>query len=127
MIKIPVSAGELVDKLTILEIKLERITAPAMLENVRKEHALLRGILENEIRGSKALDELAAALRLVNRKLWDIEDDIRALERQKDYGARFVELARAVYLNNDERSAFKRKINELTGSAIVEEKLYQKY
>jgi tetratricopeptide (TPR) repeat protein len=120
----PVSLGELVDKITILQIKEERLGGDA-LANVRQELAALRRILA----GVKlAIDpELVDALRQTNERLWRIEDDIREQERRQDFGARFVELARSVYQENDRRSALKRRINTSYGSALIEEKSYAAY
>lgn len=127
VILVPTSAGELIDKLTILEIKSERMTDPAKLANVRTEMDLLLKTLRTEVPDSPRLQALQAELKRVNLALWDIEDDIRDCERQKDFGPRFIELARAVYVTNDQRAAFKKDINLLLGSQIVEEKSYQAY
>ena len=126
-ITVEIAPGELLDKITILEIKSERITDEAKLANIRRELALL-----NEARG-KALEEsdevrtLVADLKAVNEALWRIEDEIRECERAGDFGPRFIELARSVYRQNDRRSVLKRRINELLGSVIVEEKSYRGY
>ncbi|HSQ54732.1 MAG TPA: DUF6165 family protein, partial [Gemmata sp.] len=120
----PIAVGELIDKITILEIKAERMTDPASLRNVQVELAALRETRDRELPFSPRLAELAAELRTVNMALWQIEDDIRFCERNQEFGTRFIELARAVYGQNDRRAALKRKINELTRSGIVEEKLY---
>lgn len=116
--------GELIDKITILELKAERLHDPGRAQNVRTELALLR-----QIRGQAGLDTeemaaLADELRAVNATLWQIEDDIRACEKRRDFGTRFVELARSVYRTNDRRSEVKKRINLAFGSVIVEEKLY---
>ena len=126
-IKVDVAPGELFDKITILEIKSERISDPEKLENVRRELGALRDARDAVIERSTELDRLSAALRAVNEALWNLEDDIRACEREKDFGPRFVELARAVYLTNDKRSAIKREINALLGAAFFEEKSYAPY
>lgn len=126
-IKVPVSVGELVDKLVILEIKAERIEDATKRANVVHERDLLRDTVANEVPGSVKLNELTAALKHVNELLWVIEDDIRDCERARDFGARFVELARAVYVTNDKRAALKKDINLLVGSDIVEEKSYKAY
>ena len=126
-IQIDISPGELIDKITILAIKLERIGDPAKLKNVRTEHDLLSAASIRDIPASPAMDKLAAELKAVNEKLWDIEDDIRQHEREKKFDGRFIELARAVYHTNDRRSQIKREINDLLGSAITEEKSYAKY
>lgn len=124
---IPVSPGELLDKLTILEIKLDRIEDEAKLANVRREHELLSGVWRKADASDEAVDDLRESLRSVNERLWDIEDAIRDEEREKRFGERFVELARSVYQRNDERAALKKRINELLGSQIVEEKSYREY
>ena len=126
-VEIPVSAGELVDKITILEIKAERITDAAKNANVRRELAALDAVLAPLMREQPALAELKTALREINEALWRIEDDIRDCERRKDFGARFIELARAVYRTNDRRAAAKREIDTLVGSELVEEKSYTTY
>ncbi len=128
MIMIPVSAGELIDKITILSIKAERITDPDRLARVQQELGLLVAA------GAAALPEpppelpaLTAELKAVNATLWQIEDEIRDCERNKDFGARFVELARAVYVTNDRRAAVKGEINRVLASEILEVKSYQAY
>jgi hypothetical protein len=126
-IEVPVSAGELVDKVTILEIKAERISDPAKLANVRRELAGLSEVLRPMLAAKPALEPIKASLRTINETLWQIEDDIRDCERNKDFGARFVELARGVYRTNDKRAAAKREIDRLLGSEIVEEKSYAAY
>lgn len=125
-ILIPVSAGELVDKITILRVKAERIDA-AKRANVQKELALLEAVAAECLAASPALEALIAELYTVNAALWDIEEGKRDCERQGDFGPGFVELARAVYRENDRRAAIKRRINDLTGSEIVEEKSYRPY
>ena len=122
--KIEVSNGEIVDKLTIIEIKLERITDVTKLTNLRKEHQVLEEAVDRIIKHS---DPLYKELYKVNCDLWDIEDHIRDLERRKDFGSDFVETARSVYFKNDLRSEIKRKINLSTGSGLLEEKSYEKY
>jgi hypothetical protein len=126
-IRVPLSVGELIDKLTILDIKAGRIADDAKRANVVREQSLLRETVAREVPGSAELDRLTADLRSVNEALWTIEDQIRDLEHVKDFGARFVELARAVYITNDKRAALKKAINLLVGSAIVEEKSYKAY
>jgi hypothetical protein len=121
----PVSAGELIDKMSILEIKLERIADQAKLANVRKELDLLR-TARAALPSSPYLIALAAELKVVNERLWEIEDEVRKCETANDFGPRFVALARSVYKTNDERAALKRRVNDLLGSAIVEEKAYAK-
>ena len=122
--KIEVSNGEIADKLSIIEIKLEQIKDESKLKNLRNEYAVLDEAVSKII---KKDHELYVALLNINKELWDIEDTIRDLERAKDFGDEFVKTARAVYFTNDKRSDIKRKINELTGSNLIEEKSYQKY
>ena len=123
-VTIPISVGELLDKITILEIKAERIGDPAKLANVRTElEALARLRRELDLAGQD-LEALVLELGQVNRRLWDVEDRLRELEQAKDFGAEFVRLARSVYRENDHRARLKRRLNELTGSALVEEKSY---
>ncbi len=121
---IPVSPGEVLDKLTILEIKSDRITDPAKLDNVRHEAALLRDTVEKSMRFDEAVQALTGELRHINERLWTVEDDLRACEKRRQFDADFVELARSVYRLNDERASIKRQINVLLGSSIVEEKSY---
>jgi Flp pilus assembly protein TadD len=126
-LRVEVAAGELFDKITILQIKAERIRSSGQLENINRE---LTSLLETWQRlgpSSAALESLIAELKKVNETLWDIEDKIRECERQKDFGQTFIELARSVYHQNDLRSALKRQINDLLGSKIIEEKSYQAY
>lgn len=127
MIPIEIAPGELFDKLTILEIKLERITDPAKRANCKTEWSILDSARREHVTESPQLASLIGDLRRVNEALWVIEDDIREQERQKDFGPKFIELARAVYVQNDERARVKRAINELLGSRIIEEKSYAKY
>ncbi len=122
----PVSPGELLDKITILEIKAERIADPEKNANVRVELDLLNAIWAQDVPAIDVAGE-RVALKSVNEKLWVIEDDIREEERAKRFGERFVELARAVYVTNDERARLKKVINTKMGSAIVEEKSYSDY
>ncbi len=123
---VEVSAGELLDKLTILRIKSQRIVDPEKLRNIRTEMEALTGVRQG-LAPSRELEELEEQLAAVNEQLWDIEDAIRACERGGDFGPRFIELARSVYRTNDRRAGLKRAINELLGSAIVEEKSYAEY
>lgn len=126
-LQIPVAPGELLDKLTILEIKLERIDDADKLANVRREHELLTQVWENAGKESAVIAGLKAELLAVNKRLWQIEDDIRDCEREGEFGEHFVRLARSVYMENDERAAIKKKINLALGSEIVEEKSYKSY
>ena len=126
-IKVPVSPGELLDKITILRIKSRRMTDPAKLANVRLE---LRALEETWTASAYSKVDVAGdvdALLAVNERLWVIEDEIRDQERAQNFGAEFIRLARAVYVENDERAAIKRRINVTLGSAIVEEKSYRDY
>jgi hypothetical protein len=122
--KIEVPNGEVVDKLTILEIKLEMIKDEQKLVNIRKEYALLKKaaseIMEKE-------DSLYRQLLEVNKSLWIVEDRIRILEKKKDFGEEFIELARSVYKHNDERAEIKMQINKKTHSNLIEEKSYEDY
>ena len=127
MLMVEVAPGELIDKITILEIKLKNIKDEAKLANVRREYEILMATYRANITETEALRALIDELREANAKIWDIEDDIRDLERAKDFGERFVAVARSVYRSNDRRAATKRKINELLNSAIVEEKSYAAY
>jgi hypothetical protein len=126
-ITVEVAAGELLDKITILEIKEAKFTEAAKLANVRAELATLRAARDANLAATPEIERAVDGLREVNRHLWEIEDEIREHERQKDFGARFVELARAVYKTNDRRAALKREINDLTGSRLREEKSYAAY
>ena len=126
-IRIEIAPGELIDKLTILDIKRERIRDPRKRVHVEAEFAILRRAHDESLAPSDRLDSLRGALRAVNARLWEIEDDIRDCERRGDFGAGFIQLARAVYRLNDERARLKREINEMLGSAIVEEKSYSAY
>ncbi len=124
---VPISPGELIDKITILEIKSERMTDAAKLANVRTELGLL---LETWRSSAYAATDIGAewqALRDVNGQLWDIEDRIRDKERDARFDAEFIEFARAVYVTNDERAAVKKRINTKLGSTLVEEKSYAEY
>jgi len=124
---VEVAPGELIDKITILEIKLQNIKDEAKLANVRREHEILMETCRANIVETMELRRLIDELRAANQKIWDIEDDIRDLERVKDFGDRFVQVARSVYRSNDARAATKRKINELLDSVIIEEKSYAEY
>lgn len=124
---IPVSWGELLDKLTILQIKKERIESRDKLVNISKEYDALDEVRNSHCQPSDELDRLVQELRQVNEKLWEIEDAIRECEGEKDFGSRFIELARSVYQTNDRRAHLKFLINELLGSDLVEEKSYKEY
>lgn len=120
----PVSAGELLDKITILEIKSQRMHAPEKLKNVARERAVLEKVAADELTLNAEGHRLVDALRVVNTTLWEVEDAIREHEVRKDFGSTFIDLARAVYTNNDHRAALKRAINTLVGSDLTEEKSY---
>lgn len=122
--KIEVSNGEIIDKLTIVQIKLERIKDEEKLSNLHKEYTELKNASASILSQS---DPLYKALYEINSRLWDIEDRIRELERTKDFGEEFISTARSVYLNNDKRSEIKRQINIKTSSDLIEEKSYEKY
>lgn len=126
-ILVEVSWGELLDKVTILQIKEARIQDAAKIANVRKELAALAREHQRALDMNPAVPSLMDELRRINEALWEIEDEIRDWERRKDFGARFIELARAVYVTNDQRAAVKRQLNDALGSELVEEKSYQAY
>ena len=127
ILNVPVSVGEVVDKVTILEIKSNRISDEAKLRNIRAELDQLRPMVSGGVFDSAEVTALFDGLRAVNGELWDIEDNIRAEEVAGRFGDRFVELARAVYVTNDRRAELKKKINLATGSDLVEEKSYEDY
>jgi hypothetical protein len=124
--KVEISNGELLDKFSILEIKMGNITNPFKLANVENEYRELTSDCTNLPRDS-TISSLYAELKSINQKLWVIEDDIRDCERSKDFGPRFVSLAREVYFTNDDRARIKKEINLASGSSLVEEKSYQDY
>jgi hypothetical protein len=126
-IKVPVSPGELLDKITILRIKSARMTDPEKLANVRRELETLEETWKNSPYAAADIERDLSALLQVNERLWTIEDDIRAKERAKTFDAEFIRLARAVYVENDERAAIKKRVNLKLGSALVEEKSYAHY
>lgn len=122
-----ISLGELVDKITILTIKTERISDSEKLKNVLTELQLLQQLFNNHIGNHPDIAQLMTELKTTNEKLWDIEDLIRAKERTKDFGDEFIQLARSVYITNDKRCSLKRKIDTILGSEILEEKSYEAY
>jgi uncharacterized coiled-coil DUF342 family protein len=126
-VKVEISAGELIDKLTILQIKAERIEDPKKLANVRTALRHLSDTRDKALSPSGELTRLEERLKAFNENLWDIEDEIRNCEAAKDFGPRFIELARSVYQTNDKRAAVKKQIDELFGSTITEEKSYANY
>lgn len=126
-IRVPISPGELIDKITILEIKAERMHDAKKIANVQHELKLLQATWIASTYAAVDIAAERAALKEINGKLWVIEDDIRDKERAQAFDARFIELARAVYFINDDRAAVKRQINDKLGSKIVEEKSYADY
>ncbi|MBQ0815670.1 MAG: hypothetical protein KBT82_16105 [Marinobacter sp.] len=127
VIKVPVSFGEVLDKITILEIKSERIKDEVKVRNVRLELDELSATWNEAVKDQSAIAELRKQLKAVNEELWVIEDDIRDEEAEQNFGSKFIELARAVYVTNDKRAALKKDINLALGSRFVEEKSYQDY
>lgn len=127
LIQTPVSYGELIDKMTILQIKLQEIKDDAKLANVRNELELLDATWKNDKASETDILDETARLLAVNQRLWKIEDDIRMKERAQAFDQEFIQLARSVYIENDERAAIKREINMKLGSTLVEEKSYQDY
>ncbi len=126
-IKVDVSVGEFLDKVTILEIKSERIKDVAKLENVNKELNLLKGIWRGSEFAKVDISDEMSRLKEINEKLWEIEDDIRNQEREQKFDEQFIKLARLVYYSNDERAAIKKELNLKLGSGLVEEKSYSDY
>jgi hypothetical protein len=124
--KVEISNGELLDKFSILEIKMGNITDPSKLTNIENEYRELTSDCTDLLRNS-TISSLYAELKSINQKLWVVEDDIRECERRKDFGQEFVSLAREVYFTNDERARVKKEINLASGSSLVEEKSYQAY
>ena len=125
--KIPISWGELFDKITILQIKSENLISKTAIENVERELKQLRSILIKNFPVSADTERLETELKQINKKLWDIEDRIRDKERSTSFDDEFIQLARSVYIVNDERSRIKKRINETFGSELVEEKSYSDY
>jgi Family of unknown function (DUF6165) len=126
-IKVPISPGELLDKITILRIKSQRMSDPAKVANVRLELRALEATWGTSAYAKIDIEADVSALLAVNERLWVIEDDIRDKERAQAFDAEFIRLARAVYFENDERAAIKRRINTTLGSSIIEEKSYREY
>ena len=122
-----IGSGELIDKITILEIKSDRISDLEKLKNVAHELSVLSATRDAHLSGIDGLGDLAKQLKAINEALWKIEDDIRACEAKKDFGQEFIDLARAVYITNDKRAAIKKQINLLTGATIIEEKSYKDF
>ena len=124
---VPISWGELFDKITILQIKLDNLTSKNALNNVGREFKQLQSILIKYFPNSIEAKQLEEELKKINQQLWDIEDNIRDKERNRSFDDEFIQLARSVYIINDERSRIKRKINDIFGSEFVEEKSYSEY
>ena len=127
IIQVPVSPGEVLDKITILEIKSERISDPGKVANVRRELELLSATWQKSVEQDETINRIHAELKAINEALWEIEDDIRDKERAREFDQRFIELARSVYVTNDQRANAKKELNLYLGSEIVEEKSYQDY
>ena len=121
------SVGELLDKISILEIKLTKIKNPDSQKEIKKEYKLLKKTKSLNIKETKKINQLFKKVKKINLKLWIIEDKIRICEKNKDFGKKFIELARAVYSTNDKRSKIKLEINQLAGSNIIEIKQYVDY
>ena len=126
-VSVPISPGELIDKITILEIKKEFIKDTEKLVNINLEYKLLENVFTLEIAHNDKINLLRKELKEVNLKLWKIEDEIRDLERNKIFNKEFIKLARSVYFTNDERSEIKKNINLVLGSSLLEEKSYSDY
>ena len=122
-----ISPGELLDKISILEIKLEKVKDTNGINEIKKEYKILKEIQDSSIKFTKEVSELFKAVKNINIVLWDVEDKLRIYEKNKDFGKEFIELAREVYFNNDKRSKIKSEINELLGSNIREIKQYVNY
>ncbi len=126
-IRVEIGPGELIDRITILRIKSERIEGEEALGHIRAELEMLLEAFERDIRGNEELERLTAELKEINEKLWDTENEIRECERDGDFGSRFIELARSVYKTNDLRAAVKRRIDEMLSSRITDIKSYERY
>ena len=126
-LQVPVSVGEVLDKITILQIKLAHISDAAKRTNIQNELDALLPLVAGDAFTTDQMQALMAELKSVNEALWDIEDDIREKEAAKSFDAEFIRLARAVYITNDKRAEIKKQINLATGSALVEEKSYETY
>ena len=122
-----ISAGELLDKISILEIKLDKIKDKNSLEEINKEYKILKEVKNSNIKSTDKIDLLTKEIKKVNLNLWEVEDKIRIYETKKDFGQEFVDLARHVYFNNDKRAKIKSEINEILGSNIKEIKQYSNY
>ena len=126
-ILVEVSVGELLDKITILEIKKDKIKDPERLNFIIDEHSILKKQLENNVKTNPKIDQLYQKLKEINEKLWKIEDDKRECEKKKEFGEKFIKLSRDVHFLNDDRAKIKLEINNLTGSKIKEIKEYTSY
>ena len=124
---VEVSIGELLDKISILEIKQEKIKDPEKLKFINNEHSILKKQLENNVKTDQKINELFEALKLINSKLWDIEDSKRQCEKEKDFSEKFIKLSRDVHFLNDDRAKIKLEINNHSGSSIKEIKEYTNY
>ena len=122
-----ISAGELLDKISILEIKLEKIEDENNREEIKKEYKILKEIQNSSIKLDNKIKKLFNSIKVINIKLWNVEDELRVCEKNKDFGKNFIELAREVYFNNDKRSKIKSEINKILGSNIREIKKYVNY
>ena len=127
MIKIDISVGELLDKISILEIKQDKIKDPEKLNFINNEHSILKNQLEKNVKSDEKLEKLFQDLKDINAKLWVIEDDKRDCEKNKDFGEKFIKLSRDVHFLNDKRAKIKLEINNYTGSKIKEIKEYKNY
>ena len=127
IIQVPVSPGEVLDKITILEIKSERISDAGKLANVKRELELLQASWAQSVDEDETVQRIHGELKAINEALWEIEDDIRDKERAREFDQVFIELARSVYVTNDQRADAKKELNLYLGSEIVEEKSYQDY
>jgi phenylalanyl-tRNA synthetase alpha subunit len=127
LISTPVSFGEVLDKITILEIKEKKINDQEKLKNVKHELTILLQTWNQKVASSPELTDLKHQLKAVNQSLWDIEDNIRIKESKKEFDDEFIQIARSVYYENDKRAAVKKEINLLLGSELIEEKSYEKY
>jgi uncharacterized protein YukE len=127
IIQVPVSPGEVLDKITILEIKSERISDVGKLANVKRELELLQAAWQQSVEEDETVRRIHDELKTINEALWEIEDDIRDKERAREFDQVFIGLARSVYVTNDQRANAKKELNVYLGSEIVEEKSYQDY
>jgi len=122
-----ISAGELLDKISILEIRIEKVKDKSDLEEINKEYKILKESQKLAINFTDEIQKLFQEIKQINQKLWNIEDKIRSCEKEKDFGQKFIDLARSVYFNNDKRAKIKSEINKLLGSNIKEIKQYSNY